>query len=110
MVTHGWLLAKLTDPEELKEIDYLVIDEAHERGIESDEVIGSVKLVLQKTPEAKHRVKLIIMSATANTAQFKDHFSDFKCEHYHTSVPNVFEKTRYFLQPDEFEVPAVHSA
>lgn len=68
-MTDGMLLHEfLTDPK-LEAFDVLVIDEAHERSLETDIILGLVKQ--QRRPS----LKVIIMSATMNHEKFSAFFN-----------------------------------
>jgi HrpA-like RNA helicase len=55
----------------MKEFKYLILDEVHERDIDSDFIMISVKHFLADHPD----VKLILMSATINATLFAEYFS-----------------------------------
>ena len=69
-VTDGWILQKLQNDPLLSDIDVVIIDEAHERGIQIDLLLLLLKKLLLVRPE----FKLIIMSATINSKLFIDYF------------------------------------
>ena len=69
-VTDGWILQKLQNDPLLPDIDVVIIDEAHERGIQIDLLLLLLKKLLLVRPE----FKLIIMSATINSKIFIDYF------------------------------------
>ncbi len=71
-VTDGILLAELQSDSLLQEYDTIIIDEAHERSLNIDILIGSVRLLLTKRPE----LRLIITSATMNVEVFQKAFPD----------------------------------
>lgn len=71
-VTNGILLNYLThNPSLLTEYTHIIIDEVHERDIDSDFILILFKLFLSKFPS----VKLILMSATINAGLFARYFS-----------------------------------
>ena len=74
--TDGYLLAQLGSDPLIKNLDCVIIDEAHERGVNIDLLLILLKRVLFARPE----FKLIIMSATINESLFVDYFPqcDFK--------------------------------
>lgn len=68
--TDGFLLAILKRDPELKDYDCVIIDEAHERGINIDLLLLQLKKIVLIRPE----FKLIIMSATINSEIFINYF------------------------------------
>ena len=74
LMTDGILLAEIQRDRLLKKYDVLIIDEAHERSLNIDFLLGYIKLLLPKRPD----LKLIITSATIDVQRFSEHFSDRK--------------------------------
>lgn len=72
LVTDGMLLAELQNDRLLKKYDALIIDEAHERSLNIDFLLGVVAKILPQRPD----LKLIITSATIETERFAKHFGD----------------------------------
>ena len=72
LMTDGILLAEIQKDRFLNEYDTLIIDEAHERSLNIDFLLGYLKRVLPKRPD----LKLIITSATIDPERFSKHFSD----------------------------------
>ena len=72
VMTDGVLLNEITFDPLLKNYDTLIIDEAHERSLNIDFLLGYLKQLLVKRPE----LKVIITSATIDTARFSEHFDD----------------------------------
>ena len=70
-MTDGILLAETQGDSDLREYDCLVIDEAHERSLNIDFLLGYLKLLLSRRPD----LKLIITSATIETAVFSAAFN-----------------------------------
>ena len=68
--TDGWVLQKLQKDPMLSDLDIVIIDEAHERGIQIDMLLLLLKDLLLRRPN----FKLIIMSATINSKIFSDYF------------------------------------
>ena len=68
--TDGFILAKLKTDPLLNDYDCVIIDEAHERGVNIDLLLLLLKDVVFHRP----KFKLIIMSATINDQIFKDYF------------------------------------
>ena len=72
VMTDGILLAELQGDPLLSEYDAVILDEAHERSLNIDFLLGCLKLLLQKRPD----LKLIITSATIDTQLFSKAFGD----------------------------------
>lgn len=72
LMTDGILLAETQGDRFLNQYDTLIIDEAHERSLNIDFLLGYLKQLLPKRPD----LKLIITSATIDTARFAEHFND----------------------------------
>ena len=69
-MTDGILLAEIQTDRWLSKYDTLIIDEAHERSLNIDFLLGYLKQLLPKRPD----LKLIVTSATIDTARFAEHF------------------------------------
>ena len=72
LMTDGILLAELQGDRFLDQYDTLIIDEAHERSLNIDFLLGYLKQLLPKRPD----LKLIITSATIDTQRFSEHFDN----------------------------------
>ncbi|MCL4119387.1 UNVERIFIED_CONTAM: hypothetical protein GTU68_010963 [Idotea baltica] len=72
VMTDGILLAETQKNKLLTQYDTLIIDEAHERSLNIDFLLGYLKIVLKKRPE----LKVIITSATIDVQRFSQHFSN----------------------------------
>ncbi|MEU8818527.1 ATP-dependent RNA helicase HrpA [Actinoplanes sp. NPDC048796] len=72
VMTDGILLAEIQNDRMLRRYDTLIIDEAHERSLNIDFILGYLRELLPKRPD----LKLIITSATIETARFATHFAD----------------------------------
>lgn len=70
VLTDGMLLAEIQSDRDLEAYDTIIIDEAHERSLNIDFLLGYIKLVLARRPE----LKLIVSSATIDTARFSKFF------------------------------------
>jgi ATP-dependent helicase HrpA len=70
LMTDGILLAEIQRDRLLKQYDTLIIDEAHERSLNIDFLLGYLKQLLPKRPD----LKLIITSATIDVESFSSHF------------------------------------
>ncbi len=71
VMTDGVLLAETHSDRNLWAYDTLIIDEAHERSLNIDFLLGYVKQLLPKRPD----LKVIITSATIDPARFAKHFA-----------------------------------
>ena len=72
VMTDGILLAELQRDRMLERYDTLIIDEAHERSLNVDFLLGYLKRLLPRRPD----LKLIITSATIDPERFAEHFAD----------------------------------
>ncbi len=72
VMTDGILLTELTRDRQLNAYDTLIIDEAHERSLNIDFILGYLKRLLPKRPD----LKIIITSATIDVERFSKHFND----------------------------------
>ncbi|MCD4526727.1 ATP-dependent RNA helicase HrpA [Nocardioides sp. cx-173] len=70
LMTDGILLAELQRDRELRRYDTIIIDEAHERTLNIDFLLGYLKRLLPRRPD----LKLIITSATIDVERFAKHF------------------------------------
>ena len=73
VMTDGILLTELQRDRQLLRYDTLIIDEAHERSLNIDFILGYLKRLLPRRPD----LKVIITSATIDPERFRDHFSEF---------------------------------
>ena len=81
VVTDGILLAQIQRDPQLRQYDTIVIDEAHERSLNIDFLLGYLTALLPK----RRDLKLIITSATIDSVKFQEHF-----EHaLHEKVPVI---------------------
>ena len=71
VMTDGILLAEIHSDRWLSQYDTLIIDEAHERSVNIDFLLGYLKQLLPKRPE----LKVIITSATIDAERFATHFN-----------------------------------
>ena len=72
LMTDGILLAETQGDRYLSAYDTIIIDEAHERSLNIDFLLGYFKQLLPKRPD----LKLIITSATIDPQRFSKHFGD----------------------------------
>jgi ATP-dependent helicase HrpA len=72
LMTDGILLAETQGDPELRQYDTLIVDEAHERSLNIDFLLGYVKQLLPRRPD----LKLVVTSATLDAERFAKHFGD----------------------------------
>jgi ATP-dependent helicase HrpA len=72
LMTDGILLAETRSDPNLRQYDTIIIDEAHERSLNIDFLLGYLKQLLPRRPD----LKLIITSATIHPEAFSKHFND----------------------------------
>ncbi|MFG0916372.1 ATP-dependent RNA helicase HrpA [Pseudomonas fulva] len=72
LMTDGILLAETQHDRFLERYDTIIVDEAHERSLNIDFLLGYLKTLLHRRPE----LKLIITSATIDLERFSKHFDN----------------------------------
>lgn len=72
VMTDGILLAETQGDPDLLSYDVLIIDEAHERSLNIDFILGYLRLLLKRRPE----LKLVITSATIDAQRFSEAFDN----------------------------------
>ncbi|GET01755.1 P-loop containing nucleoside triphosphate hydrolase protein [Rhizophagus clarus] len=70
--TYGILLRRLESDKLLKNVSHVIIDEVHERSLESDFLM----IILKKIFERRSDLKVILMSATVNASKFSRYFEN----------------------------------
>jgi len=70
LVTDGLLLAEIQHDRLLRRYDTIIVDEAHERSLNIDFLLGYLHRLLPQRPD----LKLLITSATIDPGRFSDHF------------------------------------
>src|SRR5256714_1581027 len=70
VMTDGILLAEIQRDRQLVQYDTLIVDEAHERSLNIDFILGYLKQLLPRRPD----LKVIVTSATIDTERFARHF------------------------------------
>ena len=74
LMTDGILLAETQTDPLLRNYDTIIIDEAHERSLNIDFLLGYLKQILPKRPD----LKIVVTSATIDADRFAKHFADAK--------------------------------
>ncbi len=72
LMTDGILLAELQRDRMLTKYDTIIIDEAHERSLNIDFLLGYLRRLLPRRPD----LKLVITSATIDPQRFAEHFAE----------------------------------
>ena len=104
-MTDGIFLRYLLSDNLLNEFSVIMIDEAHERSIQTDIIFGIIKTLIEKRED----LRIIISSATLSTLKFKNYFSEaeiikvpgrrFPVDIYYTKSP----------EPDYIEAAVITS-
>ncbi|HET6210119.1 MAG TPA: ATP-dependent RNA helicase HrpA, partial [Jatrophihabitans sp.] len=99
LMTDGILLAEIQHDRLLRNYDTIIIDEAHERSLNIDFLLGYLKQLLPRRPD----LKLIITSATIDPQRFADYFDG--CPVVEVSGRSYPVEVRYrpILDPDRAE-------
>ncbi|NLX19271.1 MAG: ATP-dependent RNA helicase HrpA [Desulfobulbus sp.] len=105
-MTDGILLAETRHDPELKQYDTLIIDEAHERSLNIDFLLGYIKQLLPARPD----LKVIISSATIDAEKFSTHFAGapvLSVSGYSHPITTLY---REIPEQDEEDISYVHQA
>ncbi|XP_056420970.1 ATP-dependent DNA/RNA helicase DHX36 [Hyla sarda] len=94
--TTGIVLQWLQSDQQLTRISHIVIDEVHERNLQSDILMAIVKDLLKCRPE----LKVILMSATLNAEKFSQYFDG--CPMLH--IPGLTFPVKEYLLEDVYEM------
>ncbi len=84
VMTDGILLTEMQRDRQLRRYDTLIIDEAHERSLNIDFILGYLKQLLPRRPD----LKVIITSATIDPERFSDHFGGAESGQSTAAEPN----------------------
>lgn len=71
LMTDGILLSEMQRDRDLRQYDTLIIDEAHERSLNIDFILGYLKRLLPRRPD----LKVLVTSATIDVGRFSEHFN-----------------------------------
>lgn len=117
--TTGVLLRQLQySPDAIMDdISHLIIDEVHERDINTDFLLVMLKKIMQqRTAAGRSTPKVVLMSATMNTELFAAYFNETTAEGVKTGCPALYVPGRNFPVKEFFlpdilgEMNTVHSA
>lgn len=99
--TDGSIVAMLKSDTTIKELDILIIDEAHERKVQIDLLLYLIRNAIKLRKERNMKpLKLVIMSATINENIFSSYFRDFSYESLSlVGTPNFPIETIYLETP-----------
>ncbi|MEJ2040015.1 MAG: ATP-dependent RNA helicase HrpA [Desulfosarcinaceae bacterium] len=102
IMTDGILLSEAHRDHGLYQYDTLIVDEAHERSLNIDFILGLLKRLIQKRKD----LKLIITSATIDTQKFSQAFGGAPVVEVSGKIYPV--ETRYYMGDPESEEEASH--
>ncbi|TVT47093.1 ATP-dependent RNA helicase HrpA [Amycolatopsis rhizosphaerae] len=102
LMTDGILLAEIQGDRMLRQYDTLIIDEAHERSLNIDFLLGYLKQLLPRRPD----LKVIITSATIDPERFSRHFGDAPIVEVSGRTYPVEVRYRPIVDPDHPELDA----
>jgi HrpA-like RNA helicase len=93
-----------------KQFDVFVLDEAHERSINTDVLISVLKKILFET---KMKIKIVIMSATIDSAKFMNFYNtdaliNIEGRSYPTEIYNLFEPVDNYVDAMFNAIMQVH--
>ncbi|KAG7241152.1 hypothetical protein INR49_025895 [Caranx melampygus] len=90
--TTGVLLRKLQHDKHLSSLTHIIVDEVHERSVQSDFLLTILKDVVMRRSD----LQLILMSATVDCDKFSNYFN--RCPVFH--LEDIVEQTGYILEKD----------
>lgn len=101
LMTDGILLAETQTDRSLRAYDTIIVDEAHERSLNIDFLLGYLRQLLPRRPD----LKVIITSATLDAERFSKHFFDAPIIEVSGRLYPVEVKYRPPPDPDDGEAP-----
>jgi len=93
--TPGSLKSKLIKDPYLSDVECVIIDEIHERSIETDQLLYLMRKILEQRPE----FKIILMSATIDPTIFKDYFTENNHTFKHIDIEGTLRKVEIIYEP-----------
>jgi ATP-dependent helicase HrpA len=97
LMTDGVLLAEIAHDRLLRQYDTIILDEAHERSLNIDFLLGYLAQILPKRPD----LKLVITSATIDVERVAAHFSDAPVVEVSGRTYPVEVRYRPVVDPDD---------
>ncbi|WP_431879832.1 ATP-dependent RNA helicase HrpA [Amycolatopsis sacchari] len=97
LMTDGILLAEIQHDRMLRRYDTIIIDEAHERSLNIDFLLGYLKQLLPRRPD----LKVIITSATIDPERFAEHFGGAPIVEVSGRTYPVEVRYRPIVDPDQ---------
>ncbi|WP_037334641.1 ATP-dependent RNA helicase HrpA [Saccharomonospora piscinae] len=97
LMTDGILLAEMQHDRLLRQYDTIIIDEAHERSLNIDFLLGYLKRILPRRPD----LKVVITSATIDPERFSRHFDDAPIVEVSGRTYPVEVRYRPVVDPDD---------
>jgi len=94
--TDGTIVARLMNDPKLTEFNAVIIDEAHERKMQIDLLFYLLKETLRLRPE----FRIVIMSATIDSAIFKQYYKDFSYKEFNISGERNYPIESIFLDKE----------
>ncbi|QRN40750.1 MAG: ATP-dependent RNA helicase HrpA [Neisseriaceae bacterium] len=99
LITDGMLLSEIQSSRYLQAYDTIIIDEAHERSLNIDFLLGYLKKIIKKRKD----LKIIITSATINADMFSKHFDQAPIIHVSGRTYPIEVRYRPLQSEDENE-------
>lgn len=97
VMTDGLLLAEIQRDRTLSRYDTIIVDEAHERSLPIDFLLGYLKALLPRRPD----LKVVVTSATVDTARFSQHFDGAPVVEVSGRTYPVEVRYRPLVDPDD---------